>query len=81
MSVSATSELGSAAQKLDATRAELSEAAELASAATGAIAEKVYRVAMGAQEQGQRAAYVARSMAQLDAATDQIAAGPSSARR
>jgi methyl-accepting chemotaxis protein len=75
MSVSVTSELGSAAQKLDATRAELSEASELASAATGAIAEKVYRVAMGAQEQSQRTADVARSMTLLDSATDQIAAG------
>jgi len=74
MSTLSIDQLVGASDKLDTTRGELTEAAEMASAATGDIAQRVYKVAMGAQEQSQSTAEVVDSMSQLDAATDQIAA-------
>lgn len=70
-----TREALSAAGRLDATCGELSEAAELASGATGEIAQGLYQVAKGAREQSERSDAAARAMKDFDATAEGIARG------
>jgi methyl-accepting chemotaxis protein len=69
------STIASAIGRLVDTRAELTDAARGASAATQEIAQALYQVAKGAEEQSEKTALAAASMKELDVMVGEIAAG------